>query len=821
MPKDKCSKTIRLDLTSLTYDGEAEPKENEVKQEAEVPGGDVRETPPLETDTLCWELLQSLYDAVLICDLDGRIVQVNTRAAKYFGYDEQGLLELKLHDVIHGFYNHLLENLIESLKGERFTVIEGYCVRQDKSCILSEMAVSSIKLPDLFLGFFIRDITKREVLEDELANKEKLLRSLINSMPDHIYVKDKESRFLISNVYNARAMGLKDPEELVGKTDLDFHPKEFAKQYYEDEQEIIRNGQPMVNYEERTINQATGTEEWVLSTKIPFRDKDGNTAGIVGIGRNITVLKKTQKALDRSEEHYKVLFKNVLDGLLVMDTDKFNILFANQEAASIYGFSSEKELIGLNPIDLIPENHKSQTVRAIRESVVHKGKRFAEDFQSNTNDGREIWISALGTATDFENKPVILFAIRDISDRKKLEQDLRDAKACSSESLLELKRTQEQMVQRERLSALGQMASGVTHDFNNALMPILGFSDLLINTPEILDDKEEVKEIVRDIHSAAKDASGAVQQLREFYNPSRASKAVPLNVNRLLDTVVSLTQPRWKEEAGSKGLVLEMRKDYQEVPLVIGVESGLREALMNIILNAVDAMLESGVITLSTRLKDEWVVIEISDTGTGMTEEVRTRCFEPFYTTKDLSGSGMGLATTYGIITQRHSGIIDVKSDSGEGTTFVIRLPVAPPEEQGGDLADTKAEEVKMEPLRVLLVDDDRRILGIVSQYLTLENHKVEIAETGKGAISQFKKGDYDLVIIDRAMPDMSGDQVAVEIKSKDPGIPVIMLTGFGDVMVQEDDGDPDGVDLVLGKPVTKSELMKAIAVLLAGPHIA
>ena len=224
-----------------------------------------------------------------------------------------------------------------------------------------------------------------------------------------------------------------------------------------------------------------------------------------------------------------------------------------------------------------------------------------------------------------------------------------------------MKQTQQNIIQQERLRALGQMASGIAHDFNNALTPILGFSELLLKRSEGLDDRDTVERYLRMMNMAAQDAATVVgnSRLREFYRKrEEGENFAPASLHDLVGQAISLTQPRWKDEAQAKGITIKMETDLQEVPLIIGDESELREALTNLVFNAVDAMPDGGTITLRTRRDGNQVVLEVSDTGTGMTEEVRQRCLDPFFTTKGAhtsSRTGMGLAMVYGIV-QRHEG---------------------------------------------------------------------------------------------------------------------------------------------------------------------
>jgi signal transduction histidine kinase len=257
-----------------------------------------------------------------------------------------------------------------------------------------------------------------------------------------------------------------------------------------------------------------------------------------------------------------------------------------------------------------------------------------------------------------------------------LEQKVSERTAELRGALAELKETQKQIVQQERLRAFGEMAGGVVHDFNNSLMSIIGFSDLLLGNPDILADRKLALEHLKIMNTAGRDAAQVVSRLRDFYRSREVEDVfTAVDLNEVIEQTVSLTQPKWKTQARSSGRTIEVLTNLEEVPPVTGNASELREALTNLIFNAVDAMPEGGTITLRSRPEHDAVFCEISDTGTGMSEDVRTRCLEPFFSTKGDKGTGLGLSMVFGTI-KRHNGTLDIESAIGHGSTFRIRFPV-------------------------------------------------------------------------------------------------------------------------------------------------
>ena len=309
------------------------------------------------------------------------------------------------------------------------------------------------------------------------------------------------------------------------------------------------------------------------------------------------------------------------------------------------------------------------------------------------------------------------------------------------------------------------------------------------------------------IHSAAKDSAKVVARLREFYRyRDEAEVFTPVVLNDLVLQVISLTQPRWKDQALVAGVNIDIRTEMANVPTVPGNESELREMLVNLVFNAVDAIPKRGTITISTEQQGSWVVVSVSDDGIGMSEEVKTRCLEPFFSTKDDQGTGLGLGSVYGIV-RRHEGEIDIRSEAGRGTTVTISLPI--------EKAPKPPEVPKPTPaagatLRILVVEDEPLVREVLSVYLAEDNHEVTVAENGRDGLEKYQAGTFDLVMTDRAMPEMNGDELAREIKKLNGQQPILLLTGFGDLMSGAGE-QPPGVDLVVSKPFTLTTLRNAI----------
>jgi PAS domain S-box-containing protein len=397
--------------------------------------------------------------------------------------------------------------------------------------------------------------------------------------------------------------------------------------------------------------------------------------------------------------------------------------------------------------------------------------------------------------------------LREQKRRRQTETELARTNAALEEALDELRQTQQHVIQQERQRALSTMASGIAHDFNNALATIRGFTDLLLQSPEKLADRDTATGYLEHVRKAASNAAETVRRMRKFYRPRKDEEYAQLELNSIVEEAVSMTKPRWKEQAQAQGASIQIEKELGDIDKVQGNEAELHEMLTNLIFNAVDAMPDGGTLSLRTRGQANEVVLEVTDTGVGMSEDEVEHCFEPFFTTKQKSGTGLGLCIVRGII-KRHEGRIDVRSEAGRGTTFRIQLPAT---NQTTEKRRTPGAEEKTTQLNVLIVEDEDEQRELLKEYLLMDDHQMDSARDGREGLRMFLETKYDLVITDRSMPRMGGDHLAARAKREAPGTPVIMLTGFGDMMEAAGE-EVDAVDLVLSKPVTLNDLREAIS---------
>lgn len=389
----------------------------------------------------------------------------------------------------------------------------------------------------------------------------------------------------------------------------------------------------------------------------------------------------------------------------------------------------------------------------------------------------------------------------------------------------ELRRTQQAMLQQERLRALGQMASGIAHDVNNALSPVALYIESLLETEPDLSDR--ARQYLEIIQRAVDDVAQTVTRMRDF-SRERAPhlQLLPVQLNDLVPQVIDLTRARWSDIPQQAGTAIDVRKELAiDLPVIAGVESEIREALTNLVLNAVDALPEGGVVTVRTSTsidsttldtsgaENRAAVVEVADTGIGMDEEACRRCLEPFFTTKGERGTGLGLAMVYGAA-QRHGAKVEIDSAVGLGTVVRLVFPVSrTPIAEASRTVPAVAPPAKQ--MKLLLIDDDALVLRSLREILAADGHLVLTAGSGPEGIVVFtaalERGEpFAAVFTDLGMPHMDGHQVAAAIKKASATTPVVLLTGWGQQM--SDEGNiPANVDQVLGKPPRLRNLRDAL----------
>lgn len=489
------------------------------------------------------------------------------------------------------------------------------------------------------------------------------------------------------------------------------------------------------------------------------------------------------REMSETKGYLESLINNAGDAIVAIGEDD-RIISWNEAAEQVFGFARD-DIIGKSIARLIPE------VEYERSKSLLLTQRQAQRFETKgrREDGTSIDLEViLSPIKGTEGEMVGLSAIiKDMTERNELER---------------------QLIHSEKQRALGVMSSGVIHNFNNILTVILGQAELLQMQLSKTKGKQiqSVLDSLKVIEQATMDGAAIIKRIQEFTRGGEGMAIAPVDLNQLIKDSLILSKPRWKHEPEAKGIKVEVRTELGDIPSIKGNRTQLTEVLLNMLFNAVEAMPRGGEIFIRTWRERDQVCLSISDTGIGMSPEIRDRVFDPFFTTKGVKGVGLGLSVVYGIV-KRHDGHIAVESTEGKGTTFTIKFPVP-----GGVSRPTPrlTPTTEVVSARILLIEDEEAIRNLFSQMVEGAGHQVVLAASGIEGLKILEKRQFDVLFTDLGMPDLSGWQVARIAKEIDPALPVILCTGWG---VETDRGLEEGgdVDFVVSKPFKMDTILDMI----------
>jgi signal transduction histidine kinase/ActR/RegA family two-component response regulator/HAMP domain-containing protein len=406
------------------------------------------------------------------------------------------------------------------------------------------------------------------------------------------------------------------------------------------------------------------------------------------------------------------------------------------------------------------------------------------------------------TPTDLQFLNTLMTHVAYAVDNARLLQEANLSTNRLRRAMEDLRTTQTRVVEGETLRAVGQMASGMAHHVNNLLAVISGRTQLLLARIT----QPEIRRPLEVIQRATFDAADVVRRVLGFTAVQPVAEQAAVDLNEIVREVVELTRPRWRDEAQMHAIALDVALELGEIPRVAGEAPALREVIMNLLFNAIDAMRESGSIRIATWAADHWAYCSVTDTGLGMSDEVRRRAFEPFFTTKGPQGTGLGLSVAHAIV-QRHGGELSLRANDGRGTVVTIRLPQAV-----AAVARVPMETPAGPPLRVLVIDDETAVRDALADTLADDGHTVIQAASGKEGLARLAEGvRVDVVVTDLGMPDMTGWDVARAVRTQRPGLVIGLVTGWA-VALEMSDDERRAVDFVIAKPYTIEALRAALA---------
>jgi len=517
----------------------------------------------------------------------------------------------------------------------------------------------------------------------------------------------------------------------------------------------------------------------ILVSIEPVIDKGGAVTAAVCTARDLSELRKVQAVAREHQSLLTNILESARESIYAVDMDG-RFKWSNSATLEALGLKRD-QLIGRRVCELVHEGDQQMVRERLGNAM--KGQPQTYEMRYFSGDGKLRYARVDNSPLVVEGRTTgVLGIARDITEQK--EERERAARA-------------------DKLRALGQLASGVAHDFNNSLAAILGRAQLLRRQTG---DDALVRNI-EIIQTAAEDAAATVRRIQTFARKSPAKEFELLDVYSLLNDAIEITRTRWENEARLRGLHFDVVLEAERGQFTFGSASELREVFVNLIVNAVDAMPTGGQLSIGCKRENARLQLLFADTGTGMAEDVRQKIFDPFFTTKGAQGTGLGLSVSYSII-ERHEGAISVTSEPGGGTVFRIDLPSVSAEV---DSAETPIESLDVGPLSILVIDDEPAVRETLAEMLQSMGHHVLLAESGQHALKTLTDNKLDLVFTDLAMPEMDGWETSREIRKSWPEMNVVLVTGYGPGTTPPA-GEEKLVNGIIGKPFDFSQISETIS---------
>lgn len=810
-------------------------------------------------------IVDTALDAVLTIDAHGNVTGWNPQAESIFGWTAAEVMTRPLADVvvppryrqshIDGMHHYLATGEGPILN----TRIELEALHKQGHQFPIELSITPIRAgTEVSFSAFVRDITDRKRSEEALRASEERFRTLTESMPQLVWTCRPDGYCDYLSRQWVDYTGRPAEEQLGAAWAEHIHPDDRQRAQAEWAAALERGDFFDVEFR---IRRFDGVYRWFKSRAVPLRDSKGRIVKWFGSNTDFETQKQSetrlQSHLERlhlldqttraiGERHdlgsiFRVMLAHLEDQLGIdfgcvclhePATDRLQVAAVgarSQPLAAALGLQEQTRIaVGRNGLshavrgELVHEPDLSEVSSPLAKTLVDGGLRSLV-LAPLTVESRVfgVLLASRRGADSFASNDCEF--LRQLSQHVALAANQAQLYAALQKAYDDLRQSQQGLLQHERLRALGQMASGIAHDINNALSPAVLYTEALIEGEHGI--SAQGREFLQTVQHAVEDIAQTIGRMREFYRGREPQVAFEIvDLNELVRQAVDLSRARWSDMPQQRGIVVNLRTDLApRLPAVPGLPSEIREALINLIFNAVDAMPEGGTVILRTYLStapapgggaaQRLVCLDVSDTGIGMDQETRRRCLEPFFTTKGERGTGLGLAMVYGAMQRQNAGL-DIDTTRGVGTTF--RLTFSP---TADDASTSKqaAERQRSAPLRILLVDDDPLVIRAMCSILAADGHEVTTADGGQQGVDAFKASrqpgaaPFAVVITDLGMPYVDGRKVAAAIKRESAATPVILLTGWGQRL--EAEGDiPASVDFVLAKPPKIAELRGVLA---------
>jgi PAS domain S-box-containing protein len=803
-------------------------------------------------------LLQAIVDnsmaVIYVKDLAGRYLLVNRRYEDIFRLTRDAILGRTDHEFLPKAAADAFRAMDERV------ALAGHALTEEETVPQADGVHTylSVKFPlhdaagrPYAVSGISTDITEREPEQKAQAQ----LAAIVESSDDAIISKSLDGIIRSWNPGAQKLFGYA-AEEALGKPMTMLIPQDRL----DEERDILARlaeGETIDHFETVRIGK-DGKSIEVSETLSPMRNDRGELIGVSKIARDITerrhgerklrahlarldLLSRTTRAIGERQDVHSILQVAIrsLEEDLPIDFGCVCLYEPAQRMLTVacVGVKSQRLALQLAmPEKAQIEVDQNGLSRCVRGQLVHEPDLTQVQFPFPRRLAGAGLGSLVAAPLMLESKVfgVVLAArraleqftssdcefLRQLSEHLALALHQAELYGALQRAYEDLRQTQQSVMQQERLRVLGQLASGIAHDINNALSPAALYTQSLLERDSSLSG--QAKDYLVAIQRAIEGVAHTVARMKEFYRHREPQRThTPVHLNRILEQVIDLTRARWSAMPQERGIVIHMQTDLAaRLPTILGAESEIHDALTNLILNAVDAMPQGGTLTLRSQvLEPNQVRVDVIDTGIGMDEATRTRCLEPFFTTKGERGTGLGLAMVYGML-ERHGGEVQIESELGQGTSFRLIFPATVATAATSDGSGIFPALRPSQPLRILFVDDDPIMLKSLRDTLEQDGHVVVVADGGERGIETFRtaheQGEpFAAVITDLGMPHVDGRTVAVAVKSTAPKVPVILLTGWGHRLLAENDRPPS-VDRVLSKPPKLAALRLALAELTA-----
>ncbi len=699
---------------------------------------------------------------------EGKFIDMNPALAWMLGYnspEEAVDCITNISEQIYAEPQRRDDIAASTLKAGGMLTIENLYRRRDGSlwsgmlhiCIATDQHGN----PSIFEGF-IEDITERKRAEEALQESEERFRSIYENSTIGLYRTTPEGKIILANPTLVKMLGYSTFEELALRNleQVGFKPSYERKQFIK---QIELNGE--VKGLESAWSRKDGSTAYIRESARVIHDSDGKTLYYDGSVEDVTERKQAEEALTSEQNLLRSLMDNVPDHIYFKDLNS-RFLRMSKSQAERFGLGDPAQSIGMTDFDFFTEDHARPAYEHEQE-IIKTGIPLVNIEEKETwPDGLETWVSTTKVPLRDLNGHIIgTFGIsRDMNEQKKM---------------------QSQLMQAQKVQSIGTLAGGIAHDFNNILGIILAFTSVLERSDG---DKEKISKSTTAITQAVSRGAALVRQILTFARQTGAM-VKPMIIPDLVREIVDMLKETFPE-------VIEFKTTMEKnIPFVNADHSQMHQVLLNLCVNARDAMPHGGVITIEVKTvasetlvkqfpeakNDRYIFISVSDTGIGMDEATRSRIFDPFFTTKEQGkGTGLGLSVVYGVI-QDHHGFISVESKVGQGTTFHLYIPVSQEEKKTPEVKNTKVEELQRGSETILLVEDEELLREVVQSALESNGYKVLLATDGREAIEIYKKQykDIALVLSDMGLPKLGGIDVYAMLKEINPNIKIIFASGF------------------------------------------